>query len=79
MELFLPPQVLKAIGLLEEAGWAAYAVGGCVRDQVLGIVPHDYDVCTAASPGEMKRVFREERTLETGLKHGFSSVLTRKA
>ena len=75
MELFLPPQVLKAIGLLEEAGWAAYAVGGCVRDQALGIVPHDYDVCTAAFPGEMKRVFREERTLETGLKHGTLTVL----
>ncbi|MBQ9264529.1 MAG: tRNA nucleotidyltransferase [Clostridia bacterium] len=75
MNFFLPKQVVRAIDALEAAGYAAYAVGGCVRDQVLGIMPHDYDVCTAASPEEMQRVFENQRTIETGLKHGTLTVL----
>ena len=71
----LPGQVMEAINRLEEAGFAAYAVGGCVRDRVLGMQPHDYDVCTAASPEEMKQVFAGERLIETGIRHGTVTVL----
>lgn len=71
----LPGSVRRAMDLLEGAGYAAYAVGGCVRDWALGMTPHDYDVCTAAPPEEMKRVFAGYRTLETGLKHGTLTVL----
>jgi len=71
----LPAPVLSAINRLEEAGFAAYAVGGCVRDFVLGMQPHDYDICTAASPEEMQRIFARERTIETGLKHGTLTVM----
>ncbi|MBR1584784.1 MAG: tRNA nucleotidyltransferase [Clostridia bacterium] len=73
----LPPPVKEAIDRLEGAGFAAYAVGGCVRDWLLGAAPHDYDICTAASPSEMQRVFAGERTIETGLKHGTLTVILR--
>ena len=75
MEFVLPAPVAEALERLESAGFAAYAVGGCVRDHVLGMVPHDYDICTAAQPEDMKRVFEGERTIETGIKHGTLTVL----
>lgn len=71
----LPGPVMEAINRLEKAGYAAYAVGGCVRDRVLGMQPHDYDVCTAASPEQMKQVFAGERLIETGIRHGTLTVL----
>lgn len=71
----LPSPVIQAIDRLENRGYAAYVVGGCVRDFILGVTPHDYDICTAASPEEMKMIFRDERTIETGLKHGTLTVL----
>ena len=66
---------LQAIRLLNEGGYEAYLVGGCVRDDMLGILPHDYDICTAALPEEMQQVFHAFRTVETGLKHGTLTVL----
>lgn len=75
MNFDLPAQVLRALDMLEAAGHAAYVVGGCVRDFVLGIQPHDYDICTAAKPQEMQEIFAGERTIETGLKHGTLTVL----
>ena len=75
MHFDLPRPVLRALSMLEEGGFSAFVVGGCVRDFVLGIPPHDYDICTAASPDEMKEIFRGERTIETGLKHGTLTVL----
>ncbi len=75
MRLTLPKPVETALSRLEAAGYSAYAVGGCVRDHVLGFTPHDYDICSAATPEEMQRVFRGERTIETGLKHGTLTVL----
>ena len=75
MEFVLPAPVLSALSRLEEAGCSAYAVGGCVRDHVLGMEPHDYDICTSAAPEEMQRIFQNERTIETGLKHGTLTVL----
>ncbi|MDO5327718.1 MAG: CCA tRNA nucleotidyltransferase [Clostridia bacterium] len=75
MDFVLPAPVKEALGRLEAAGYAAYAVGGCVRDHVLGMEPHDYDICTSAAPQEMQKVFQGERTIETGIKHGTLTVL----
>lgn len=72
----LPEAVLRALDALEKAGWESYAVGGCVRDALRGEEPHDWDLCTAAPPEEMKKVFAGERMIETGLKHGTLTLLT---
>ena len=71
----LPRTVENLITRLEQAGFSAYAVGGCVRDSLLGLRPHDWDLCTSARPEEMQEVFRGERTAETGLKHGTLTVI----
>ena len=71
----LPAPVWKALDKLENAGFAAYVVGGCVRDWALGTQPHDFDICTAALPEDMRRIFRDQRTIETGLKHGTLTVM----
>ncbi len=60
---------------LHEAGYEAYAVGGCVRDAILGRVPQDWDITTSATPEEVKSVFRH--TIDTGIKHGTVTVLMR--
>ena len=75
MDFLLPDPVKRALFMLEEAGFSAYVVGGCVRDWVLGIPPHDFDICTGATPEEMKKVFQNERTIETGIQHGTLTVL----
>ncbi|MGN0596236.1 MAG: CCA tRNA nucleotidyltransferase [Ruminiclostridium sp.] len=72
----LPYYVSKIIEQLEQAGFEAYAVGGCVRDILLGIEPKDYDVATSALPEQTERVFKEYRIIETGLKHGTVTVLS---
>ncbi|MCQ5130388.1 HD domain-containing protein [Butyricicoccus faecihominis] len=72
----LPAGVLRALQKLEARGYEAWAVGGCVRDSLRGRRPHDYDLCTAASPAEMREVFADERVLDTGAKHGTLTVLT---
>ncbi|MBQ7352407.1 MAG: CCA tRNA nucleotidyltransferase [Clostridia bacterium] len=64
-----------AISLLNKAGYEAYLVGGCVRDMLMNIPPHDYDITTSALPSEMKEVFKDFRTIETGLKHGTLTVI----
>ena len=71
----LPSAVLGLIARLNEAGFSAYAVGGCVRDSLLGLTPHDWDLCTSALPDDMLRVFQGERIVETGLKHGTLTVV----
>ena len=65
----------RAIRMLEEAGYQAGLVGGCVRDILMGVAPHDYDVTTNATPKEMRVVFQNERVIETGIKHGTVTVL----
>jgi tRNA nucleotidyltransferase (CCA-adding enzyme) len=67
--------VRKIIGLLAQNGYDGYAVGGCVRDSLLGKAPHDWDICTPATPEEMLRVFEGLRVIETGIKHGTLTVL----
>ncbi len=71
----LPDQVKFVLGRLEQSGFHAYAVGGCVRDHLMGRTPGDYDVTTNALPEEMLRVFSDCRVVETGLKHGTVTVV----
>lgn len=73
MQITLPESVKKIIETLEQAGYEAYAVGGCVRDSVLGRKPNDWDITTSARPLETKALFK--RTVDTGLKHGTVTVL----
>ncbi len=74
--MFLPDSIQDCIVRLENAGFAAYAVGGCVRDAMLGLVPHDYDLCTAATPEQIKQIFSHCRLLLSGEKHGTVTVLS---
>ena len=66
----LPTQAEYIINKLREAGFEAFAVGGCVRDTLMGRTPGDWDICTSALPAQVEKVFAEERVVETGLKHG---------
>lgn len=69
----LPEKVKTILSRLEKAGFEAYAVGGCVRDSILGRVPDDWDITTSAKPGQVKAVF--PHTVDTGIKHGTVTVL----
>lgn len=71
----IPDDVRSLIGELESAGFTAYIVGGAVRDAVMGKTPNDYDICTSASPDEMKKVFTKRNVIETGLQHGTLTVV----
>ena len=73
--MFLPAYIHTCIRMLEEAGFAAYAVGGCVRDALLGLQPHDYDLATSARPDEIRRVFSSFRLILAGEKHGTVTVM----
>ena len=75
LSLSPPPGAERALAALEAAGWESWAVGGCVRDALLGRTPNDWDVTTAAPPEAVKTVFAGERVLETGLKHGTLTVI----
>lgn len=72
----LPQQILRCVEALEQAGFAAYAVGGCVRDACLGLTPQDFDLCTAARPEETEAVFHNYPLVLAGKKHGTVGVVT---
>jgi tRNA nucleotidyltransferase (CCA-adding enzyme) len=76
MNFRIPEKVSNIIEELMRHGYEAYAVGGCVRDMVLGREPEDWDITTSATPQEVKRVFR--RTVDTGIQHGTVTVLVEK-
>ena len=63
------------ISTLESSGFEAYVVGGCVRDSIMGINPHDWDICTSATPPQIIECFRTKRIIETGLKHGTVTII----
>ena len=71
----MPKNVDIAINLLQSAGFEAYAVGGCVRDSLLGKTPNDWDITTSAKPEDMKSVFAEFHCIDTGIKHGTVTVV----
>ena len=74
--MYLPDSILECLNALENAGFAAYAVGGCVRDACLGLTPHDYDLCTSALPEQTEAVFAHKRLVLAGKKHGTVGVVT---
>lgn len=71
----LPSGVSQLLQRLEDAGFAAYLVGGCLRDSLLGKQPADWDVATAALPQQVKTLFADARVIETGLQHGTVTVI----
>lgn len=74
----VPTPVYFIIQELEKHGHEAYMVGGCVRDSVLGRKPHDYDICTSATPDEILQAFPYEEIIPTGLQHGTVTILINK-
>lgn len=75
MTMDMPKNVDIAINLLQSAGFEAYAVGGCVRDSLLGKTPNDWDITTSAKPENMNSVFVNFRCIDTGIKHGTVTVV----
>ena len=71
----LPDCVHLALARLEAAGHSAYLVGGSVRDTLMGRRPHDFDLCTSATPNQVKLALAGERFLDTGLRHGTVTLL----
>ena len=71
----LPPRTAAVLRRLSSAGFCAYAVGGCVRDSLLGAAPQDWDICTNAMPEEIIACFSGERTILTGVRYGTVTVL----
>ena len=74
--MYIPEYVLKLMERLESAGEQAWCVGGCVRDGVLGIMPHDYDLCTSALPETTRDLFSDHGLVLAGMKHGTVGVIT---
>ena len=73
MKIKLPEKVKTVIGELKAHGYDAYAVGGCIRDSILGRTPGDWDITTSAKPQQVKAIF--PRTVDTGIQHGTVTVL----
>lgn len=73
MKINIPEGAVKILNRINEQGYEAYIVGGCVRDALLGREPNDWDITTSALPNEIKSIFR--RTVDTGIKHGTVTVL----
>ncbi len=73
MKISMPQAVKEIIATLQQNNFEAYAVGGCVRDSILGREPNDWDITTSASPEEVKALFR--RTIDTGIEHGTVTIM----
>ena len=76
MKIDLPEKVKQIIDTIQAAGFEAYAVGGCVRDSLLGRIPNDWDITTSAKPEQVKALFT--RTVDTGIAHGTVTVMLQK-
>lgn len=76
MKIALPEKVKYIITTIQAAGFEAYAVGGCVRDSLLGRIPDDWDITTSAKPEQIKELF--PRTIDTGIQHGTVTVMLQK-
>lgn len=75
IKINIPSDANEIIHTLQNHGHSAYVVGGCVRDSILGRIPHDWDICTSATPNEMLEIFKDKRVIETGLQHGTITVV----
>lgn len=78
MKINIPFDVEKILKELQDKGFEAYIVGGCVRDFLMGKIPHDFDVTTNAMPYEIKQVFKNYKVIETGIVHGTVTVIYNK-
>lgn len=76
--LQIPSYAQTAIETLEQVGYTAYIVGGCVRDALLGKEPNDFDITTSAQPNEVAEIFAKYHVIDTGLKHGTLTVVIEK-
>lgn len=74
-QMYLPESALFCIRALEKSGFSAYAVGGCVRDDLLGLTPQDYDLCTSATPNQIAEIFSAYPLVRSGEKHGTIGVI----
>lgn len=75
MEIHIPTGARKIIARLEQHGYEAYIVGGCVRDSLMGKRPSDWDICTSARAEEMMALFEDKRVIPTGIQHGTLAIL----
>lgn len=75
MEIHIPTGARKIIARLEQHGYEAYIVGGCVRDSLMGKRPSDWDICTSARAEEMMALFEDKRVIPTGIQHGTLTIL----
>lgn len=75
IKIDLPVAVITALNLLQTVGYKSYIVGGCVRDFLLGLSPKDYDITTPATPDEIKKVFSQFQSIDTGIKHGTVTII----
>lgn len=79
MEIHIPTGARKIIARLEQHGYEAYIVGGCVRDSLMGKSPSDWDICTSARAEEMMALFEDKRVIPTGIQHGTLTILAEDA
>lgn len=75
MNIVLPKNVKLIIDILNKNNFEAFIVGGCVRDSIIGLTPHDWDICTNAKPEEIKKSFEFFNTFDSGIKHGTISIV----
>ena len=75
MDIKLPMPVQFILNQLNDNGYEAYVVGGCVRDSIMGFTPHDWDICTSALPEQVIDVFKDYKVIPTGIQHGTVSVV----
>ena len=73
IQIQIPEKAKYIIETIQNAGFEAYVVGGCVRDSILGRPPEDWDITTSARPEQVKQLFR--RTIDTGIQHGTVTVM----
>ncbi len=74
MKIEIPHNADKIIEKIQNSGFEAYAVGGCIRDSIMGLVPHDWDICTSALPEETLDILGKTNIITNGLKHGTVTV-----
>lgn len=75
MKIKIPKDVIEIIDNIYINGFEAYIVGGCVRDSIIGQKPNDYDITTSAKPNEIMDIFKNEKIIETGIKHGTITLI----
>lgn len=78
MKIKMPKDVEYIIDKIYKKGYEAFIVGGCVRDSIIGLKPNDYDITTNASPSQIINIFKGERIIETGIKHGTVTLIKNK-